>query len=53
MEAFIEYIRKTDENASIIYIDFTDLDFEELKEYHKLHTYVKKHMLNRKRIIFL
>lgn len=41
MEAFIEYIRNSDDNANIIYIDFTDLDFEELKEYHKLNNYVK------------
>ena len=34
MESFIEYIKKTDINANIIYIDFMNLDFEELKEYH-------------------
>ena len=54
MEAFIEYIRKTDENASIIYIDFTDLDFEEIKEYHKLHTYVKKaYVESKKNYLFI
>ena len=42
MESFIEYIKKTDINANIIYIDFMNLDFEELKEYHKLNDYVKK-----------
>ncbi len=41
MEAFIEYIRNSDKNANIIYIDFSDLDFEELKEYHKLNEFVK------------
>ena len=41
MESFIEYIRNTDDNANIIYIDFMELDFEELKEYHKLNDYVK------------
>lgn len=41
MEAFIEHIKNTDSNANIIYIDFTDLDFEELKEYHKLNDYIK------------
>ena len=41
MEAFIEHIKNTDANANIIYIDFTELDFEELKEYHKLNDYVK------------
>ena len=32
MEAFIEYVKNTDANANIIYIDYTDLDFEELKD---------------------
>ena len=41
MEAFIEHIEKTDDNANIIYIDFTELNFEELKEYHRLNDYVK------------
>ena len=41
MEAFIEYIKNTDAEANIIYIDFTELDFEELKEYHILNEYVK------------
>ncbi|MCR5100613.1 MAG: ATP-binding protein [Butyrivibrio sp.] len=41
MEAFIEYIKNADVNANIIYIDFTDLDFEDCKEYHKLNEYVK------------
>lgn len=41
MEAFIEHIRNSDKNANIIYIDFSDLDFEELKEYHKLNEFVK------------
>ena len=41
MEAFIEHIKNTDANANIIYIDFTELDFEELKEYHELNAYIK------------
>lgn len=41
MEAFIEYVKSTDANANIIYIDYTDLAYEELKEYHKLNDYVK------------
>ena len=41
MEAFIEHIKNTDANANIIYIDFTELDFEELKEYHELNAYVR------------
>ena len=41
MDAFIEYIKDTDIDANIIYIDFTKLQFEELKEYHKLNDYVE------------
>ncbi len=41
MEAFIEYVEKKDKDANIIFIDYTDLDFEEYKEYHALHTFVK------------
>ena len=41
MESFIEHVKNTDANANIIYIDYTDLDYEELKEYHKLNDYVK------------
>ncbi len=42
MEAFIQYIKNTDINANIIYINFADLYFEDLKEYHKLNDYVEK-----------
>lgn len=41
MEAFIKYIKSTDSKANTIYIDFVDLKFEELKEYHKLNEYVE------------
>ena len=48
MEAFIEHIRNTDDNANIIYIDFMELDFEELKEYHKLNDYVENEYVESK-----
>lgn len=41
MDAFIEYVKSTDANANIIYIDFTKLQFEEIMEYHKLNNYVE------------
>ena len=43
MMSFIEYIKKEDMGANIIYIDFTDLAFDEIKEYHKLHEFVENH----------
>ena len=42
MQAYIEYLKNHFENIHIIFIDFMDLAFEDLKEYHKLHDYVEK-----------
>lgn len=41
MESYIDYIKQIDRDANIVYIDFMDLDFEDLKEYHKLNEYIK------------
>ena len=41
MQAYIEYLRSHVENCNIIFIDFMDLAYEELKEYHALHTYAE------------
>ena len=43
MESYIDWLKKTDENANIIYIDYTSLQFEDLKEYHALNKYVEEH----------
>jgi len=43
MQAYIEYLKKNFENINIIFIDFMDLAFEEIKEYHALHSYVEVH----------
>lgn len=40
MQAYIEYLKSHVDNCNIIYIDFMDLAFEEIKEYHALHAYV-------------
>ena len=48
MEMFIEYVRKDDKDANIISIDFTDIEFEELKDYHKLNSYIKMHYVEGK-----
>lgn len=34
---FKEYIINNDLSSNIIFIDFNDLDYEELQEYHKLY----------------
>ena len=41
MKAYIEHIQQSDPLANIIFIDFTDLEFENLKEYHQLYQYVE------------
>lgn len=46
MKAYIEHIKKTDTNANIIYIDFTDLSFDDIKEYRKLHQYIENHYVD-------
>lgn len=41
MQAYIGYLESHFEDANIIFIDFMDLAFEEIKEYHALHAYVE------------
>ena len=43
MQMYIEYLRNNCENINIIFIDFMDLSFEDIKEYHALHAYVEEH----------
>ena len=43
MQAYIEYLKIHFKNINIIFIDFMDLAYEKIKEYHALHTYVEEH----------
>ena len=43
MQAYIQYLKSHCENINIIFIDFMDLDYESVKEYHALHSYVEEH----------
>lgn len=36
MQAYIDYLKSNFEDVNIIFIDFMDLEFEEIKEYHTL-----------------
>ncbi|WP_406039961.1 ATP-binding protein [Succinimonas sp.] len=45
MESFIDYIKTTDPAANVIYIDFTDLKYEELNHYRKLYDYAESSYL--------
>lgn len=42
LQAFVKYLREESTDANIIYIDFTNLKFESLKEYHSLNDYVER-----------
>ena len=45
MKSYIRYLQESKENANIIFIDFMDLDYFELEEYHTLHQYVEAHCI--------
>lgn len=48
MKAFIESLKETDKNANIIFVDFFDMRFEELKDYRKLNEYIENAYVNGK-----
>lgn len=54
MLSFIDYLKTNDKSANIIFIDFTDLQFENLKEYHALNEYIKsKYVPNKNNYVFI
>ena len=42
IRTYIEWLRKNDKKANIIFIDFTSLASEPLQEYHALHNYIEE-----------
>ena len=42
MQAYIDYLEKEFDDVNIIFIDYMDLAFEDIKEYHALHKYVEE-----------
>lgn len=54
MQAYIEYLKSHVDNCNIIYIDYMDLAFEEIKEYHALHAYVEaQYQANKTNYLFV
>lgn len=54
MLSFIDYLKANDMRANIVFIDFTDLQFEKLKEYHALNDYIKsKYVFNMNNYVFI
>lgn len=48
IQAYIEHLKANCENINIIFIDFMDLEFEEIKEYHALRSYAEQHHMEGK-----
>ena len=48
MQAYIEYLKNNYEDVNIIFVDFMDLEYEEIKEYHALHKYIEDRYENQK-----
>lgn len=46
MQAFVESIKESEDDANIIFIDYTKLEFEFLKDYHKLNDFVESKRRN-------
>ena len=42
MGVYIDYLKNNFKNINVIFIDFMDLAFEDLKEYHALHKFVEE-----------
>ena len=49
MKAYIRRISETQTDANIIFVDFFDLKYESLKEYHALHDYIESHYIQGKK----
>ena len=43
MQAYIAYLKNNYEDINIIFVDYMDLSYEEIKGYHALHSYVEEH----------
>lgn len=42
LEKFARHVKSSDNNANVIYINFSLLQYESLMEYHTLHQYIEK-----------
>ena len=42
LEAFMDYVKRTDANANLIHINFNLSEFESLTEYHALNDYIER-----------
>ena len=43
LKSYIEYLKQGDEDINIIFVDLMDLEYEYLREYHTLYSYIESH----------
>ncbi len=43
MNSYIDFLKENDSSVNVIFIDFYDIAFESLKEYHTLNDYIESH----------
>ena len=41
MQVYIKYLKENFKEINVIFVDFMDLEYEEIKEYHALHKYIE------------
>lgn len=41
MQTYIKYLKDNFKDINVIFVDFMDLEYEEIKEYHALHKYIE------------
>ena len=54
LKLFVEYVAKVVTDANIIQIDFNDIAFEDLREYHALNDYIEaRYLEGRQNLVFI
>lgn len=43
VKAYIKHLKKAEPSANIIFINLQELEYDELKEHHRLHDYITEH----------
>ena len=53
MRAYRDYLRTESDNINIIFIDFADLKFDDIKNYKALYSFIEEHYVNDKENIVM
>jgi len=54
LDSFMQYVKETDADPNIIFIDMQSIKFESLKDYHKLNDYIEdKYIENKNNYVFI